>query len=114
MTINIQNVYYLEDLCNWISTQTFNDHFFNMLHDPKHMCIDNLTPEAKTIVVNKLAAGNFNPKHKAEILRIIKFIENGPGSNGAKFRNKMKQTDRYRKQNFRQTHAEIAEAMGYE
>ena len=114
MTINIQNVYYLEDLCNWISTQTFNDHFFNMLHDPKHMCIDNLTPEAKTIVVNKLAAGNFNPKHKAEILRIIKFIENGLGSNGAKFRNKMKQTDRYRKQNFRQTHAEIAEAMGYE
>jgi MoaA/NifB/PqqE/SkfB family radical SAM enzyme len=114
MTINIQNVYYLEDLCNWINTQTFNDHFFNMLHDPKHMCIDNLTPEAKTIVVNKLAAGNFGPKHKAEILRIIKFIENGSGSNGAKFRNKMKQTDRYRKQNFAKTHAEIAEAMGYE
>ena len=114
MTINIQNVYYLEDLCNWINTQTFNDHFFNMLHDPKHMCIDNLTQKAKQIVVNKLTSGNFNPKHKTEIIRIIKFIENGSGSDGEKFRFNMKQTDMYRKQNFAKTHAEMAEAMDYE
>lgn len=113
MTINIQNVYYLEDLCNWINTQTFNDHYFNMLHDPKHMCIDNLTKNAKKVVIDKLRSGKFTPKHRAEILRIIKFIENGNETDGEEFLYKMKQTDHYRKQNFCDTHYEIAEAMGY-
>jgi hypothetical protein len=114
MTINIQNVYYLEDLCTWINTQTFDDHYFNMLHDPKHMCIDNLTEQAKLIVIEKLKSGTFTPKHRAEISRIIKFIENGAGSNGEEFFYKMKKTDQYRKQSFEDTHQEIARAMGYE
>lgn len=113
MTINIQNVYYLEDLCNWINTQTFNDHYFNMLHDPKHMCIDNLTTAAKKIVVDKLISGKFIPKHKAEIIRIVKFIENGAGNDGKEFVFKMKQTDKYRDQKFSITHPEIALSMGY-
>ena len=114
MTINVQNVYYLEDLCNWINTQTFNDHYFNMLHDPKHMCIDGLTQQAKQIVIEKLRSGVFTPKHRAEILRIIKFIENGASTTGEEFLFKMKQTDQYRKQSFLDTHPEIAKAMGYE
>jgi organic radical activating enzyme len=113
MTINIQNVFYLDELCNWVNTQTFNDHYFNMLHDPKHICIDNLTPTAKKIVIEKLSSANFSPRHRAEILRIIKFIENGAGSDGEEFLHKMKQADTYRKQNFKQTHSEIATAMGY-
>lgn len=114
MTVNIQNVYYLDELCNWINSQTFNDHYFNMLHDPKHMCISNLTTKAKQIVIDKLKSGQFSPKHRAEILRIIKFIENGSGSDGEEFLFKMEQTDQYRKQNFKNTHPEIALAMGYE
>jgi hypothetical protein len=114
MTINVQNVYYLEELCNWINTQTFNDHYFNMLHDPKHMCIDNLTVEAKQVVIEKLRGGTFTPKHRAEISRIIKFIEQGQGSSGEEFLFKMQQTDSYRKQNFYSTHPEIARAMGYQ
>ena len=114
MTINAQNVYYLEELCDWVNTQTFNDHYFNMLHDPKHMCIDGLTPVAKRIVIEKLLNGNFMPKHKAEIMRIVKFIENGAGTNGEEFVFKMQQTDRYRKESFLDTHPEIAKAMGYE
>jgi organic radical activating enzyme len=114
MTVNVQNVYYLENLCNWINTQSFNDHYFNMLHDPKHMCINNLTTQAKQAVIEKLRVGTFTPKHKAEILRIIKFIENGAGSNGEEFVFKMRKTDQYRKQSFKDTHQEIARAMGYD
>jgi organic radical activating enzyme len=113
MTINIQNVYYLEELCNWVNAQSFNDHYFNMLHDPKHMCIDSLTGQAMHAVIEKLSKGIFMPKHKAEILRIIKFIENGAGTNGEEFVFKMQQTDRYRKESFLDTHNEIAVAMGY-
>jgi hypothetical protein len=84
-----------------------------MLHDPKHMCIDNLTTEAKKVVIEKLRTGTFTPKHRAEILRIIKFIEQGQGSDGEEFLFKMKQTDQYRKQSFLDSHTEIAQAMGY-
>jgi hypothetical protein len=85
-----------------------------MLHDPKHMCINSLTPQAKNIVIERLRVGSFSPKHRAEISRIIKFIENGVGTTGEEFLYKMKQTDQYRKQSFLDSHTEIALAMGYE
>lgn len=114
LTVNIQNVYYLEELCEWAVTKNFNDIYFNMLHEPSHMGIANLTPRAKELVVDKLLHGNFNPKFKLEIIKIVKFLNNGSGSDGKKFLSKMKQTDQYREQNFADTHPEIARAMGYE
>lgn len=112
MTVNIQNVYYLDELCDWVNAAQFYDEYFNMLHDPKHMCISNLTPEAKDLVINKLKTARFSPRHKLEIVRIIKFVENGTGSDGADFRMKMSEADAYRKQQFSDTHPEIAQAMG--
>jgi hypothetical protein len=53
-------------------------------------------------------------KHQQEIDNVIKFIELGTGSDGQEFLEKMQQTDTYRKQNFKDTHPEIAQAMGYE
>lgn len=114
MTINVQNVFYLKDLCDWIDTQGFNSQYFNMLHDPKDMCITNLTPQAKSLVVDQLSSQDFTTSHKAEIDRIIKFIENGQGSTGVDFLVKMKKADIYRDQSFIDTHYEIARAMGYE
>ena len=45
---------------------------------------------------------------------VIKFIENGQGSDGKRFLFEMQRTDAYRKQCFTDTHPEIARAMGYE
>jgi MoaA/NifB/PqqE/SkfB family radical SAM enzyme len=114
LTVNIQNVYYLPEISEWIEQQTFDHIYFNMLHDPWHMCISRMTPTAQKLVVDRLATHNFNSKHKMEILRIIKFIENGQGSDGGEFLRKMQQTDKYREQRFLTTHPEIAKAMGYE
>lgn len=113
-TVNVQNVYYLPELCDWISTQTFDHIYFNMLHDPWHMCIARMTPAAQELVINRLTTYEFSPKHRAEIMRIVQFIRNGQGSNGQEFLRKMQITDQYREQNLRDTHKEIAEAMGYE
>jgi MoaA/NifB/PqqE/SkfB family radical SAM enzyme len=112
-TMNIQNVYYLPELCNWTSTQTFDHVYFNMLHDPWHMCISKMTPQAQELVINRLTSHVFSPKHRTEVLRIVQFIKNGEGSDGTVFMEKMTQTDAYRKQSFLDTHNEIAEAMGY-
>ena len=112
-TVNIQNVFYLDELLEWAVTKNFNDIYFNMLHEPAHMSIANLTPAARKLVIDKLQTAKFENRFRLEIMRIIKFIENSQGSNGEKFLHRMKQTDSYRKQSFLTTHREIAHAMGY-
>jgi len=113
-TMNIQNVYYLPELCEWIQDQIFDHVYFNMLHDPWHMCISKMTAAAQELVIDRLSAHTFHPKYRAEILRIVQFIRNGEGSDGQEFLQKMQTTDKYRKQSFLDTHTEIAKAMGYE
>ena len=114
-TINIQNVYYLDELLAWADTKNFGSIYFNMLHSPNHMNIQNMTPQAQKLVLNKLKTTFWkNNKHQQEIDNVIKFIELGSGSDGAEFLRKMKQTDNYRGQCFTDTHPEIAQAMGYE
>jgi MoaA/NifB/PqqE/SkfB family radical SAM enzyme len=114
VTINIQNVYYLPELVEWVDTQEFDFVHFNMLHDPNVMCINRMTPTAQQLVINRLRTSVFTEKHRQEIDRIIQFIINGQGSDGTEFIRKMKQTDEYRGQSFLVTHPEIARAMGYE
>ena len=114
-TINIQNVYYIDELLYWAETKKFGSIYFNMLHSPDHMSIQQMTPAAKELVLNKLKTTFWkSSKYQQEIDNVIKFIENGSGSDGSEFLRKMQQTDAYRKQNFMDTHAEIAKAMGYE
>jgi hypothetical protein len=73
-----------------------------------------MTPNAQKLVIDRLSTYTFHPKYRAEILRIVQFIRNGEGSDGQEFLRKMQITDEYREQSLRDTHKEIAEAMGYE
>jgi hypothetical protein len=114
-TINIQNVYYLDELLAWADTKGFGSIYFNMLHSPDHMNIQHMTPQAQELVLNKLKKQFWTTdKYQEEIDNVIKFIENGTGSNGERFLFDMQRTDAYRKQNFMETHSEIARAMGYD
>lgn len=113
LTVNIQNVYYLPETCKWIEGQIFDHVYFNMLHDPWHMCISRMTTQAQDLVIDRLTTYTFHPKHRAEIMRIVQFIKNGEGSDGQEFLRRMQITDQYREQNLQDTHNEIAKAMGY-
>ena len=113
-TINIQNVYYLDELLAWADTKPWTSVYFNMLHSPDHMSIQRMTSRAKELVLNKLKTYFWTSKfYQQEVDNVIKFIENGTGSDGTEFLRQMKRTDTYRKQNFMDTHPEIAKAMGY-
>ena len=114
-TINIQNVYYLDELLAWADTKGFGSVYFNMLQSPEHMSIQQMTLRAQELVLNKLKTAFWTTnQYQQEIDNVIKFIELGSGSDGVEFLRQMKRTDEYRKQNFRDTHPEIARAMGYE
>jgi len=113
-TINVQNVYYLDELLAWADTKPFGSVYFNMMHSPDHMSVQHMTPQAQDLVLNKLKTHFWqNKNYLKEVDNVIKFIEQGPGSDGSEFREKMQRTDTYRKQNFKNTHSEIAPAMGY-
>jgi MoaA/NifB/PqqE/SkfB family radical SAM enzyme len=114
-TINVQNVYYIDELLDWADTKGFGSIYFNMLHSPDHMSIQRMTPAAQELVLNKLKTTFWSTdKYHDEIQNVIRFIENGTGSDGTEFLEKMQRTDTFRKQNFMDTHPEIAKAMGYE
>lgn len=113
-TINIQNVYYIDELLAWAETKHFGDIYFNMMHSPDHMSVQHMTPQAQELVLNKLKTTFWTtPHYQREIDSLINFIEAGPGSDGKEFLFKMQRTDEHRRQNFLDTHAEIAKAMGY-
>jgi hypothetical protein len=113
-TINIQNVFYLDELLAWADQKHFDNVYFNMLHSPDHMSVQRMTPAAQELVLNKLKNTSWMTKaYQREIDNIIKFIKNGPGSDGKDFLEKMQRTDSYRNQTFKDTHPEIAIAMGY-
>lgn len=114
-TINVQNVYYLDELLAWADTKGFGDIYFNMMHSPDHMSVQMMTPAAQELVINKLKTTFWaSTKYQQEIDSVVKFIELGSGSDGTEFLKKMQQTDTHRRQNFVDTHPEIARAMGYE
>lgn len=106
-TVNIQNIYYLPDLIEW--AQELNARIlFNYLDSPECFNIDYMTEKAKKLVLDRFA--NFDhPELKKLAGRIIQ----SPGSDGTLFVEQTKLYDQYRKQDFRNTHKEIAEAMGY-
>jgi MoaA/NifB/PqqE/SkfB family radical SAM enzyme len=114
-TVNIQNVYYLDELLTWADRKGFDNVFFNMMHSPDHMSVQRMTLAAQELVLNKLKNTRWSSKtYQREIDAIIKFIEQGPGSDGTAFLEKMQRADAYRNQNFMDTHCEIATAMGYD
>lgn len=106
-TINIQNVFYIEDLIAW-ADQTQTRIVFNYLDQPEHLNIDHMTPNAKQLIVSRY----HNHPHP-ELQKIAVRVKHSTGSDGTEFVRYMKQLDQQRKENFLNSHNEIAIAMGY-
>lgn len=106
-TVNIQNVLYLDQLIAWADK---NEHriIFNYLDGPLYMNINHMTVAAKELVINKYQ----NHAHP-ELRNISNRVQGSTGSDGTKFINYMQKLDSHRKENFLNSHYEIAIAMGY-
>jgi MoaA/NifB/PqqE/SkfB family radical SAM enzyme len=76
-TVNVFNVYYIEELANWIDTQEFDFVYWNMMHDAPYFSIANLPKAAKQAITNKLVIADVTDKHKQEFTNIIDFMNNG-------------------------------------
>lgn len=108
ITVNIQNVLYLPELLAWIKKQNIDHYYFNILNQPEHLDINNLTKQAKKLVLDKLRDANC-----PELSYVISRVEQAQTSDGVEFCNYMRSKDHMRDERFNQSHFAIAKAMGY-
>ena len=114
-TINIQNVYYLDELLLWAKELNFfDDIHWNYLHEPWQMNVQYMTAEAKELVLHRITHNHMKvlPEYKDEWQQLYRFIESGPSSDGSVFCEYMGKTDKLRNQDFATLYPEIARDMG--
>jgi radical SAM protein with 4Fe4S-binding SPASM domain len=105
--ISIMNVFYIDEVLSWA-----NGHGFEV--NPQHVTVPEafsltqLTREAKNMLLEKYGAYQW-----PEMKKILEHINQTPDSDGKKFVELTRHFDTLRKENFADTHPEIAKAMGY-
>ncbi len=106
-SINIMNVFYLDEVLIWAKKHNFIVSPNHVLY-PEAMSLSQLTGAAKKYLIDK-----FKDNPWPEMKKIIQHIQQIPDSNGEKFIELTKHFDSIRKENFSDSHPEIAKAMGY-
>jgi len=112
-TVNVFNVYYLEELATWIDTQTFDFEYWNMLHEVYYFSISTLPPNVKQILIQRLQNARVSAVHQKEFDNIIKFMQNGAGLDGSMLRMKIADLDQKRQQNLCTVQPEFASLIEY-
>jgi MoaA/NifB/PqqE/SkfB family radical SAM enzyme len=112
LTVNALNIYYLDELAEWISYRTFQFVYFNVLHDAWYFNVRNLNDTAKKLINDKFY--NYNGPYKNDIVKVIEFMNQGEGSDCSMLVDVLRKSDQQRNQNFAEHHNEIAKAIGYE
>jgi organic radical activating enzyme len=109
-TVNVQNVYYLEELIDWFETKTFDSLIFNLLSSPSFMSITNMNQDLTTLVIDKLSQINQEKSLKYSVFSIIELIKQNKNSSESVdlLADYMLKLDNVRNQKFYQTHSEIA------
>jgi len=105
-TVSAMNVYYIDQVYDWATKHGFP--IFVSHARGEGMELQNLTSHAKSMIVEK-----FKDHPWDEMQQIIKIIQTLPDNNGKDFQSKIEYFDKVRKENFSESHPEIANAMGY-
>jgi MoaA/NifB/PqqE/SkfB family radical SAM enzyme len=113
-TVNVFNVYYLEELAHWIGLQGFDFVYWNMMHDAYYFSIATLPDSAKQVITNRLIEAQVSDATKKEFVDIADFMNNGNSLDGAILRMKIADLDRKRQQNLATVEPEFARIINYE
>lgn len=106
-SISIMSIFDIDQVLDWANKHNFPV-FVSHVTSPSHFSLSNLTREAKDLILNKYQNSNW-----PEIQHILKSINDHPDSDGRAFCEETLWYDSVRKENFAESHPEIAKAMGY-
>ena len=112
LTVNVQNFYYIDEMCKWIPEQKFDFVYFNVLHDSWYYSIKSLNARAKFLINEKYY--NYTGLYADEIHNLLRFMNQDKGSDCSKLVEILKQSDIQRGQKFSDHHKEMAIAIDYE
>jgi MoaA/NifB/PqqE/SkfB family radical SAM enzyme len=112
-TVNIFNVFYLDQLAQWIVEQEFDFVYWNMMHDAWYFSIATLPDEVKVKCVEHLKISNIPQKYSDEFDRICDFMTKGASTDGSILKMKIRDLDRRRTQNLKDIAPEFAQLIEY-
>lgn len=113
-TINIQNIYNLDVIADWIKTHNFNYVFYNYLHESKEWNVQYLPLSIKQKIEEKIGTYDNDAFHKKQIQGAINFMMDKHLDNFEmrKLRNvKIKGSDDFRNESFADTFPELKELV---
>ena len=112
-TVNVFNVYYIEELANWIDKQKFDFVYWNIMHEAYYFSINTLPTKAKEAITAKLSQSNISQRHQTEFKNVIEFMNNGVSLDGQILRMRIADLDRKRQQNLVDVESEFAQLIDY-
>jgi MoaA/NifB/PqqE/SkfB family radical SAM enzyme len=112
-TVNIFNVYYLEDLANWIDLHVFDFVYWNLMHDAPYFSIATLPVAVKYELTNRLSRAQVSTRHQQEFVNIIDFMNRGTSHDPSQMLVKIQELDHRRNQSLAQVAPEFAQLIGY-
>jgi MoaA/NifB/PqqE/SkfB family radical SAM enzyme len=112
-TVNIYNVYYLEELAHWNYAQGFDFVYWNMMHDAYYFSISTLPEDAKQRIAAKLRLAQLEPVARREFDLIIDFMLKGNSLDGFNMRREIANLDRRRNESLVTVEPEFAQIINY-
>jgi len=112
-TVNVFNVYYLEELANFVYAQGFDFVYWNMMHDAYYFSIATLPEPAKQAIAEHLAQAVVPERVQQEFKNITDFMNNGASLDGFILRMRIADLDRKRQQDLSVVQPEFAQLIGY-
>jgi MoaA/NifB/PqqE/SkfB family radical SAM enzyme len=113
ITVNVFNVYYLEYVANWATSQRFDFIYWNMMHDAYYFSIATLPEKAKAGITAKLQSAQIPPVVQEEFKKIIEFMNNGASLDGKLLKIRTTDFDYKRNQNLAVVEPEYAQLIDY-
>ena len=113
-TVNVFNVYYLEELARWNYSQGFDYIYWNMMHEAYYFSISTLPERAKAAITTQLrSCGSVSDAAQQEFNRIVDFMNAGVSLDGSNMRREIANLDRRRNQNLALVEPEFAKLIEY-
>lgn len=113
-TVNVFNVFYLDQVAQWIDQQDFDFVYWNILHDAPQFCIANLSRRAKDLAEATLRHGrSLRTNHWSEISNIINFMQGHVNDMTDRLRRSIAETDQRRDESLSLVAPELARAINY-
>ncbi len=112
-TVNVFNIRYLDQLAAWIAKQGFDFVYWNVMHDAWYFSIASLPHRAKLAITQHYQQAVLPAQWHQDVDNIVKFMNQGTGSDGSELRKQVAILDQRRNQNLCSVMPELASIIDY-